>query len=292
MVSIFSSVPSLTSSHSEQSTLDKINTSGSDKSMPIVAEELGKDNLHTLRKMSEDIAAAIFGSVLDDEHKRRIGRTLLGSLYFTELSGTGKGDGSPREVRAMSRLYSAFGLGTSIDTFYSYYLRSARGNRFASLDVNANTIASCDTKNPRRCKVIEPNARGEDKVVRDAITVFDRNGGKSKSTTAANIQTFEESLFGCEGWLSPLKLVNILFAAAGVMSFLEDDEQTPKATLAKFQLFQGESNGQAVLKQELPELTKLEKETGGGEHEYEVCVPQQLLLLAREHFEESEGESE
>ncbi|KAG9093047.1 hypothetical protein FRC06_011690 [Ceratobasidium sp. 370] len=274
----------------ERSALDKINTFGSDESMPVECEELTQDTGYTLRKMSENVAAEIFGSTLDDEHKTRIGRTLLGSLYLTELSGSGEGDESPREVRATSRLYSPFGLGTSIDLFYSYYLRGGRGDRFASLCVKANTIAGCDAKNPRKCRVVETTAGWEEKVVRDAITVFERNGGRSTSTTAANIKKLEEPLFGCEGWLSPLKLTNILFAAAAVLYFLEDDEATPKSTLAKFQFFQGESDGRGVLKQELANLVKLEKEAGEGEDEYEVCVPQRILLLARQDADVGSGQ--
>ncbi|KAG9093048.1 hypothetical protein FRC06_011691 [Ceratobasidium sp. 370] len=279
----------------ERSALDKINTSGSDESKPIVSEELDQDTWVILRRMSGNVAAAIFGSALDDEHKKRIGRTLLGSLYFTELWGNDEGDGTPREVRAMSRLYSPFGLGTSVDLFYSYHLRrrmTMKGERFASLYVNANTIASSDAKNPRGCRAVESNARGVDKAASDAITVFDRNGGKSKGTTAANIKTFEGPLFGCDGWLSPLKLTNILFAAAGVMYFQEDDRETPKSTLAKFQFFQGESDGQGVLKQELAKLVKLEKEMGQGQDEVGVCIPQRLLLLAQQDADAGSGQGE
>ncbi|KAG8681782.1 hypothetical protein FRC08_015401 [Ceratobasidium sp. 394] len=76
----------------ERSAVDKVNTSGSDESAMVVCEELlGEGNWYTLRKMSEEVAAAIFGSTLDDVHKKRIGRTLLGSLYFTDLSGDGEG---------------------------------------------------------------------------------------------------------------------------------------------------------------------------------------------------------
>ncbi|KAG8730063.1 hypothetical protein FRC10_003166 [Ceratobasidium sp. 414] len=279
----------------ERSALDKVNTSESEESKPIVSEELGQDTWAILRGMSGDAAAAIFGSTLDDEPKKRIGRTLLGSLYFTELWGNDEGDGSPREVRAKSRLYSPFGLGTSIDLSYSYHLRrrmTMKGERFASLYVNANTIASCDAKNPRRCRAMEPNARGVNKAAPDAITVFDRNGGKSKGTTVANIKTFEEPLFGCEGWLSPLKLTNILFAAAGVMRFQEDDTETPKSTLAKFQLFQGESDGRGVLKQELVKLAKLEKEANQGEDGDGICIPQRLLLLAQQDADAGSGHGE
>lgn len=72
------------------------------------------------------------------------------------------------------------------------------------------------------------------------------------------------------------------------MHFKEEDRETPRATLGKFQYFQGESDGQAVLKPELAELAQLEKDANQGD-----AVPQRLLLLARQSSsggEEQEGE--
>ncbi|KAG8790394.1 hypothetical protein FRC12_011982 [Ceratobasidium sp. 428] len=265
----------------ERSALDLVNSSGSTESKPIVSEELGQDTWVLLRRNAEQVAAAIFGSVLDDEHKKRIGRTMLGSLYFTDLWGNDEGDGSPREVSAKSRLYSPCGLGTSIDLNYHYHLRARMfmaGERFGSLDVITRAISDCDAENPRTSMTQEENPRGGKKTSPDATTVFDRKGSKSKGTTAARIKEFEEPLFGCEGWLSPLKLTHILFAAAGVMNYNEDDTDTPESTLAKFQFFQGEDDEKAVLKQELARLTQLEKELDRTE----ASLPQRLLLLARQ----------
>ncbi|KAG8791780.1 hypothetical protein FRC12_008123 [Ceratobasidium sp. 428] len=265
----------------ERSALDLVNSSGSTESKPIVSEELDKDTWVLLRRNAENIAAVIFGSVLDDEHKKRIGRTLLGSLYFTDLWGNDEGDGQPRQVSAKSRLYSPFGLGTSIDLFYSYHLRTRMtmaGERFGSLYAIARTIRDCDVKNPRASMTQTMNSRGDMKTSPYATTVFDRDGRKSKGTTPAKIKEFEEPLFGCEGWLSLLKLTQILFAAAGVMNYNERDTETPKSTLVKFHLFQSEDDGKAVLKQELARLAQLEKEQG----ESEVSVPQRLLLVARQ----------
>jgi hypothetical protein len=65
------------------------------------------------------------------------------------------------------------------------------------------------------------------------------------------------------------------------MYYKESDRETPKSVLSKFQLFQGESDGQSILKQEFVRLAELEKELG-SEEGAEVCVPQRLLLLARQ----------
>jgi hypothetical protein len=65
------------------------------------------------------------------------------------------------------------------------------------------------------------------------------------------------------------------------MHYKEADRETPKSVLAKFQFFQGESDGQNVLNQELAKLAELEQELGDGEGS-EACIPQRLLLLARQ----------
>ncbi|KAF8597258.1 hypothetical protein BDV93DRAFT_562510 [Ceratobasidium sp. AG-I] len=74
--------------HRERTALDKINTLGGGKSRSIESEDLGSDTWWLLRHAAEKVAAAILGSSLDDEeHKKRIARVLLGSLYFTGLDG-------------------------------------------------------------------------------------------------------------------------------------------------------------------------------------------------------------
>ncbi|KAG8791611.1 hypothetical protein FRC12_008673 [Ceratobasidium sp. 428] len=283
----------------ERSGLDDVNSVESDKNRMVISDELCCDTWEQLRFMSGNVAAAIFGSVLDDEHKKRIGRTLLGSLYLIELSGSGEGDGSPREIRAMTRLYSPFGLGTSIDFHYGYYVRIRYGDRFGSLGVIASTISDCDAEMPRKSRTIEKGYRGSEKAARGVTTVFNRvfirpfaassevniflpQGEKSsRVTNVAKIKEFEEPLFGCTGWLSPLKLTHLLFAAAGVMSFNEDDTDAPKSALAKFQFFQGENDGKDLLKQELEKLGQLEDELD----EDMDCVPERLLLLAQQEIE-------
>lgn len=61
----------------------------SEESAAITPEELIQNTWKVLRKAAGNVAATIFGSKLDDEQlKQRIGRTLMGSLYFTELFGS------------------------------------------------------------------------------------------------------------------------------------------------------------------------------------------------------------
>ncbi|KAG9105557.1 hypothetical protein FRC07_009196 [Ceratobasidium sp. 392] len=146
------------------------------------------------------------------------------------------------------------------------------------VDVRANTIDDCDPKQPRKCRAMVLTPGFIQKEAPDALSVFHRGGSRWSGTTAANIKSFEGPLFGCEGWLSPLKLLNILLAAAGVMYFNEDDIETPESTLAKFQFFQGENNGRVVLEEEFAKLDELEKEAGDDDN----CASQRRLLLARE----------
>ncbi|KAG9120554.1 hypothetical protein FRC07_003905 [Ceratobasidium sp. 392] len=277
----------------ERAGLDQVNTIGSRESRMIEAEELcGEDGAWDfLRYASGEVAAAIYGSVLDDERKKQIGRTLLGSLYLTELSGSDDGGGSARDITAMSRLYSPFGLGTSIDLWYSYYVRmriSWSGERIGSLYVRANTIDDCDPKPPRKCRAMVLTPGFIQKEAPGARSVFHRGGSRWSGTTAANIKSFEGPLFGCEGWLSPLKLLNILLAAAGIMYFDEGDTETPESTLAKFQFFQGENNGKDMLKEEFAKLDELEKEASDDEG----CVSQRRLLLAREESDAEQSDEE
>jgi uncharacterized alpha-E superfamily protein len=75
----------------ERSALEKINTVGSDESAAVVSEELCQDTWKILRKAAGNVAASILGSKMDDEErKKRIARTLMGSLYFIGLFGGGE----------------------------------------------------------------------------------------------------------------------------------------------------------------------------------------------------------
>lgn len=93
---------------------------------------------------------------------------------------------------------------------------------------------------------------------------------------------------------SPLKLSNLLHAAATVLCYEESDDDTLKSASKKFQFFQGEDDGKSALAPELAELATLEKDEpplpefySMPEEGVELCIPQRLLLLARQ-AEESE----
>ncbi|KAG8685025.1 hypothetical protein FRC11_011231 [Ceratobasidium sp. 423] len=154
------------------------------------------------------------------------------------------------------------------------------GERFGSLYAKSRMLIELNPKNPTKCSAVKLNANKVWKAASDAVTVFDRNGSKSKGTTAANIKSFEENLFATEGWISPLKLVEILFAAGTVMRYKESDKATPKSVLAKFNYFAEETNGQALLARELKTLAELEGKEPSGQAV--VSIPQRLLLLARQ----------
>ncbi|CAE6476630.1 unnamed protein product [Rhizoctonia solani] len=269
--------------YNERSALDKVNSSGAPESKEIVSEELCQDTWKILRKASSDLAAIVLGSKLDDaDRKKQIARTLMGSLYFTELWGNDEGDDTPREVEAKTRLYSPFGAGHSIDFFYRYHLRArmfSNGERFSSLFAKPRMRIEIDPENPTACSAIKRNANGALKAASDAVTIFDRNGSKSKGTTAANIKSFEGTLFCTEGWISPLKLAEILLAAANVMGYRERDKTTPKSVLEKFNYFDGETNGKNLLAEELKSLAALEAKEPTDQAV--VSIPQRLLLLAR-----------
>ncbi|KAG9120555.1 hypothetical protein FRC07_003906 [Ceratobasidium sp. 392] len=275
----------------ERFALDQVNSIGSDESRIIEAKELCTDVWDFLRCASRDIASEIYGSVLDDGLQIQIGKTMLGSLYFTELSGCDGDSGSARDVTTMSRLYSPLGLGTSIDLWYSYYVRmdiSSSDERIGSLDVRANTINDCDPKRPRKCRAVELTPGSIQKKAPDALSVFYRSESSSSGTIEANIKSFERPLFGCERWLSPRQLFNILLAAAGVMYFNEDDTETPESTLARLTFFVGEAYGRFMFEEEFAKLDELEEEAD----KKEKCVPQRLLLLAREESDAEDSDDE
>lgn len=88
---------------------------------------------------------------------------------------------------------------------------------------------------------------------------------------------------------SPLKLSNLLHAAATVLCYEESDDETLNSAAKKFQFFQGEDDGKSALDSELAELATLEKDEPAlpefhsePEEGVEFCIPQRLLLLARQ----------
>jgi hypothetical protein len=201
---------------SERSALDKVNSKGTDESKPIVSEELGQDTWTILRRASGNVAAAIFGSSLDEEHKKRIGRTLLGSLYFTDLWGNDEGqvDSStlaqldthlicletvhlakfkPRLVyihplasaaRSISTTDTISGPSRAANAFLRYVSQhfSQRTTIYllSGKDAVSKSVDQCNAEKPRECTAFTLNANKVEKAAPDAITVFDRVGSRGE----------------------------------------------------------------------------------------------------------------
>ncbi|KAB5588608.1 hypothetical protein CTheo_7948 [Ceratobasidium theobromae] len=278
--------------YEERTALEKINTMKSEESAAITPEELIQNTWKVLRKAAGNVAATIFGSKLDDEQlKQRIGRTLMGSLYFTELFGSNEeyNELPPRSLIAKTRLYSPFGIGTSIDLCYDYHYRyrvHMEDERNSSLDGALRTISDCKPDDPSFCAAA-PDPENEDEIVAvNGCTIFVGvedffRGFVAQSVSEADLGLFEELFFGTKGWISPRKLADLLLAAGMVQHFNEFDVETPEDFKYKFRYFQGENMGRRPLIQERNLLVELEKKYG-EEHKGEaVCVPQRLLLLAR-----------
>ncbi|CAE6444770.1 unnamed protein product [Rhizoctonia solani] len=267
--------------HDERSALDKANTCGYDAKPTLKPEDVCANPWRVLEMASQNISSAIYGSVLDEEGKTAIARTLRGSLYFIELEGEDDG-GGPRSVYAKTRLYSPFGIGTSVDFSYGYHFRYREGEQFGYLIAMSNSVGDLDPEKPRKSKAIKGSVR-----------IFSWNGTERiTTTTAAKINSFEPTLFGSTGWLSPLKLHNILFAAGTGLMYDEGSYSTnPEiASREKFTYFEGETTGGELSKSEdalYKELDEEEPEEDLGdvylsEDEKAGCVPRRLLLLARQ----------
>ncbi|CAE6467109.1 unnamed protein product, partial [Rhizoctonia solani] len=142
--------------YKERSALDRINTVDSAESDAIEAKYLDENTWKVLRKAAEHVASAILASTLDDTvRKKSIARTLLGSLYFMSVDGSSEGLGAPepRNLDTTTRLYSPFGLGTSIDFHYDYHYRkrSYEDERDAMLNAAGREISECDPDKPTKC---------------------------------------------------------------------------------------------------------------------------------------------
>ena len=84
-----------------------------------------------------------------------------------------------------------------------------------------------------------------------------------------------------------------MLAAATVLSYNEADRTTAKSAVEKFQFFQGESDGKSALTQELARLAASEKAEpvaaeGEAGSKAEICIPQRMLLLARQEGKTSD----
>ncbi|KEP53029.1 hypothetical protein V565_036840 [Rhizoctonia solani 123E] len=269
--------------YDERSTLDQDNTCGYDAKPSIKCDDLCTP-WWILELASQKVASAIYGSVLDEERKIDIARTIRGSLYFLEYEGADEGGSGPRTVSVRTRLYSPFGIGTSVDLSYNYHFRFRKGEQFGSLSAMPNSVEDLDPEWPRKSRMTQKPGR---------VRIFSWSGGRRITATApARINSVEPTLFGSRRWLSTLKLHNILFAAGTGLLYNEDMYPIdPEVTSReKFKFFEGETTGGDLSKSEdalYKELEEEEPEEDLGdvylsEGEKAGCVPRRLLLLARQ----------
>ncbi|KAG7086409.1 hypothetical protein E1B28_002364 [Marasmius oreades] len=287
--------------YEERAALDKVNTRGSNASEPIVSEELGQDTFRLLFNASKSVSQTMYGAVADEDECVAIARTLRGSLYYTDLWGNDEegGDSDPRTVNAKTRLYSPFGLGTSIDLCWNYHYRARMFNsseKFADLVAMSRSIHDCDAKEPRNCSAMTKDRNGRPKPEEGAIKVIKMNGSSISGTTAKNLEEFETTLFGAAGWLSPLKMFHIVAHAGTVAHYQEalGSQLLKRAGLDKFKFCKDETDGKALADKEAVKFKELweELKTKGDKP---ICVPQRLVLAAHspeEDDDEQGGECE
>ncbi|KAF8761812.1 hypothetical protein RHS01_01219 [Rhizoctonia solani] len=249
--------------YEERSMLDRINTIRGGKSDPIEAEELGQPSWTILQDSIENIAAAIMGSAQpqDADHKKRIAYVLLGSFYYLRVDGSYEGNGPPesRNLDIFSRLYSPFGIGSSVDFHYEYYFRQR------SHKLSDERLASL-TEPPSQSEGDDEEEEDEEEGSNNAYIIFggqeDGNGGLSTQfMSETTIKQFEKTLFGTEGWLSPRKMADILLASGGVLQYHEADTEAAVSFLNKFQYFTGENTGKRALAPEIKRMVLGEPDT-------------------------------
>ncbi|KAG8708374.1 hypothetical protein FRC11_006530, partial [Ceratobasidium sp. 423] len=275
--------------YDERSALDQVNTICGGKSGPIEPDDLGQPTWGVLRDSGDTIAAAIMGSaqLQDVNRKKRIAHVLLGSFYYIRVEGVDEGNGppEPRHLDLYSRLYSPFGLGTSVDFHYEYHYRRRitrqDDERFASLTAKLRTAADCGAEPPSQP---DDDSEEESEGPADAYIIFggqeDGEGGlDTQFIDEAALKQFEKTIFGTEGWLSPRKMADILLAGGSVLQYHEVDTEAAVSLLNKFQYFPGENTGKRALAPELKRMILKEPDTPVGSPS---CVPQSRLWLARE----------
>ncbi|KAL5641678.1 hypothetical protein ACGC1H_001974 [Rhizoctonia solani] len=223
------------------------------------------------------------GSVLVEESKIAIARTLRGSLYITSA------DGMEGCFTVNTRLYSPFGIGMSVDFGYSYSFDYRESDFFGLLVTKSNRVGDIDAESPRKCKALTEDGSPQP----GGVEIFSWYGGNTVgAATADEFSSFEPTLFGSTGGLSPLKLHDLLLAASTCSQYddryqgLEPDIAVASSKNLKF--FEGETTGGELSEAEMALYKKLRKHMLSGNAEGDVddddlpgCVPDRLLLLAR-----------
>ncbi|KAL0570395.1 hypothetical protein V5O48_011553 [Marasmius crinis-equi] len=274
--------------YEERSALDDVNTRNSDASKPIVSEELGQNTFVLLIRASNNVSQAICGAVAEESQRVAIARTLRGSLYYTDLWGNDEEGGgeNPRTVNSKTRLYSPFGLGTSVDLVWDYHYRTrmfTKSEKFADLIAMSRSIFECNAEKPLESGAVYKDRDGRQKPREGAVKVIKMNGASMSGTTAKNLEEFEDTLFGGSGWISPLKTFHIIAYAGTVGNYSEalGGQLLKKGGLDKFKFFQDETDGKELASKDLEKVRELYQEVKSKDKkDVLTCVPQRLLALA------------
>jgi hypothetical protein len=141
----------------ERTAVENLNTPGTEEFKRLKSEEIMQKPERLLPKAGDRLAKIIMGSCMEDDEKNKIAETLRGSLYYLDLWGCEEDgqvivydihpatstnqtpdrldksdtrtDFMPRTVSAKTRLYSPFGIGSSVDFNYYYFNHHFRENQ-------------------------------------------------------------------------------------------------------------------------------------------------------------------
>ncbi|KAE8454461.1 hypothetical protein EG329_000084 [Mollisiaceae sp. DMI_Dod_QoI] len=236
----------------ERIILEKTNTENTEEYKRVKSEELMQNTTRLLGEAREKLAQVILGSCLETSERIQIANTFKVSLYYLDLWGNEEDGGgededggrtsfSPRTVSSSTRLYSPFGLGTSVDFKYYYHNRWGRENeRFSALVMCSRVISQCSKSKPFECAAQMGGRGAIGPPIDGSERLFNWSGRKSTGTTAANMAEFEDTLFACSGWLSPRLMFNLLCAGGTATLYQEDTTSHVSSARNKFKLYNDE----------------------------------------------------
>ncbi|KAF8761811.1 hypothetical protein RHS01_01218 [Rhizoctonia solani] len=141
------------------------------------------------------------------------------------VDGSSEGLGAPEPCKldTETRLYSPFGLGTSVDFHYNYHYR------MCLYDDKRNSI----------------------------LNIID--GWSTMYITEENVKGFGEPLVVTKGWISSRKLVDMIVAAGAALLHGEIDIEAAAHLQHEFDYYQGEKSGKGIFAKGRKQLTRSEK---------------------------------